>query len=279
MMSKKTYHIVDPETGKFVQEVDAGGLDNFIYQMTATGWSKRLRWAFRIALFLCVVLTIAESVLRERFPVLYDGTGDIILAGDIVALIRATLAVRRFLRGKFRRGQEIEKKEEEKIYHIVDPETGKVVGTQRPEEKEKQVDTTSRGYRFSRAMYYFTESCFLLTLLAFVAVLFIPKDWHPIFGIAGVIFMILWGFGKIIWRYKLYEIENEEVDKFELTMARLTLICAFLAVPFGIAALVLPGEWARYAAGLFALSFILALIGNSVWRSEQWDRKYGGRRK
>ena len=43
MMSKKTYHIVDPETGKFVEEVEVGGLDNFTYRMVATGWDKVLR--------------------------------------------------------------------------------------------------------------------------------------------------------------------------------------------------------------------------------------------
>lgn len=165
-----------------------------------------------------------------------------------------------------------------KTRRIVDPETGKAVGTRRSGEKEEQVDTTTRGYKFASAMYDLSEFGFFLFAVSIFAVLFIPEDWYPYAGIVALPSAFLWGFGRLIWRYK-HEIVDEKVDKFELTMARLTLVCFCLAVLSGIAAFVLPGDWARYAAGVAALSIILAGIGNSAWRSERWDRKFGGKRK
>ena len=165
-----------------------------------------------------------------------------------------------------------------KTYHIVDPETGKVVGAQHTDDEKNPYDTTTLGYKFASAMYDLSGFCFFLFAVSAFSVLFIPEDWYPYAGIVAVSSGFLWCFSNLIWRYK-HEIVDEKVDKFELTMARLTLICAFLTVPFGIAAFVLPNGWARYAAGVAFLSIILAGIGNSAWRSERWDRKFGGRRK
>ena len=165
-----------------------------------------------------------------------------------------------------------------KTRHVVDPETGKVVGAQRTDDEKDPYDTTTPSYKFASAMYDLSGFCFFLFAVSAFAVLFIPEDWYPYAGIVAVSSGFLWCFSKLIWRYK-HEIQDEKVDKFELTTARLTLICAFLTVPFGIAAFVLPNGWARYAAGVAFLSIILACIGNSAWRSERWDRKFGGKRK
>lgn len=165
-----------------------------------------------------------------------------------------------------------------KTRHIVDPETGKVVGTRRSGEKEKHVDTTTLGYKFASAMYDLSGFCFFLFAVSAFAVLFIPEDWYPYAGIVAVSSALLWCFSRLIWRYK-HEIQDEKVSKFELTMARLTLVCAFLTVPFGIASFVFPVDWARYAAGVAWLSIVLAVIGNILWRNGRWDRKYGGKRE
>ena len=165
-----------------------------------------------------------------------------------------------------------------KTRHVVDPETGKVVGAQRTDDEKDPYDTTTPSYKFASAMYDLSEFGFFLFAVSIFAVLFIPEDWHPYAGIVAVSSALLWCFSRLIWRYK-HEIQDEKVDKFELAMARLTFICAFLTVPFGIASFVFPVDWARYAAGVAWLSIVLAVIGNILWRNERWDRKYGGKRK
>ena len=273
-MSKKTYHIVDPETGKFVEEVDIGGLDNFVYQMTATGWDKVLRWTFRIALLLCVVLTIAEPVLRESFPVLYDSTDGIVLLGDLLALREVILAIRRFFRKKTQK--EVEKAEN--LYQIVDPEAEKVVGTLRPEDVEDvkiQVDTTSLADKFELVMSHVFMACFLLAVLSGVALVFVPDDWGWLPMIVFMVFAVLMWFSELIRRYNPYDQKNKEAGKFERAMTHFTFVCFFLAVVFGLALFFIPDGWSSRIVTLAWSFAILSAISASVWRHEKENRENG----
>lgn len=276
MMSKKTYHIVDPETGKFVEEVDIGGLDNFAYQMIATGWSKKLRWALRIALLLCVVLTVTELILRERFPAFYDGMGEIVFIGDLLALREVILAVRRFFRRKTQK--EVEK--EEKLYHVVDPESGEVVGAQRADDKENPYDATTSSYKFARAIYYrFTVPCSFLALLCGAALFLVPDDWQPRVGMTAAIFCALIFISNFIWRYNLYEKKDTKIDKFERGMARFTLVCYLFAVLFGLVTCFVPGNWISRAATVSAIFLILACISDRIWFHKQIDGESSGEKE
>lgn len=268
MMSKKTYHIVDPETGKFVEEVDIGGLDNFAYQMVATGWSKRLRWVFRIALLLCVVLTIAEPVLRERFPMVYGNTYALLLIGDIMVLRRVVVAVRRFFRSKFKKEQGIEKKGDEKAYQVIDPETERVVGTRIPDAKGFYNDAAP-GYRVASALYsYFIPACFFLAALSCLAVFLVPEDRKFYAVIAFMAFIVLMFAGLDAFILILYEKKSKEGEESEHTLFHFTLTCSILAPLFGIVAFFLSGDWRSYTIGLTVLFFALAGAGMNACRKE-----------
>lgn len=275
-MSKKTYHIVDPETGEIIEKRYVGGLGKLLYQMVATGWSKRLRWAFRIAVFLCVVLTIAESVLRESLPVLYDSTDGIVLLGDLLALREVILAIRRFFRKKTQK--EVEKAE--KLYQIVDPETGEVVGTRRVGDEKNPYDTTTSSYKFARAIYYrFTVPCSFLALLSGAALFLVPDDWQPRVGMTAAIFCALIFISNFIWRYNLYEKKDTKIDKFERAMARFTLVCYLFAVLFGLATCFVSGNWISRAATVSAIFLILACISDRIWFHEQIDGESSGEKE
>ena len=167
-----------------------------------------------------------------------------------------------------------------KTRRIVDPGTGKVVDTLRPkdakkEDVKKQIDTTSLADRFELVMSHVFMVCFLLAFLSILVSFFIPDDWGWLLMISFMVFFVLMWFSELIRRYNPYDQKNKEASKFERTMAHFTFACSSLAVLSGIAAFVLPIDWARYAAGLFGLSIILAGIGNSAWRSEKKDRESG----
>ena len=271
-MSKKTYHIVDPETGKLMEEVDIGGPGKFLYQMVATGWSKRLRWAFRIALLLCVVLIGTEPISRDTFPAVYDCAEGILLLVIFSAGSRIFWFVLNF--------SERKRRKEEKLYQMVDPETGKVVNTLRPEDVKKedvkkQTNTTSPADRFDLVMSHVFMACFLLAFLSIPVSFFISDDWGWLALIAFMVFFVLMWFSELIRRYNPYDQKNKEASKFERTMAHFTFACSSLAVLSGIAVFVLPVDWARYAAGAAGLSIILTGIGESAWRSEKKDRESG----
>lgn len=161
-----------------------------------------------------------------------------------------------------------------KTHRIVDPETGKVVGTRRSEDEKKQVDTTPAD-RFDLVMSHVFMACFLLAFLSIPVSFFLPDDWGWLALIAFMVFFVLMWFSELIRRYNPYDQKNKEASKFERAMAHFTFVCSSLVVLSGIAAFVLPNGWARYAAGLAGLSIILTAIGESAWRHEKKDRESG----
>ena len=269
-MEKKLYHIIDPETGEIIEKRYIGGLGKLLYQMVATGWSKRLRWAFRIAVFLCIVLAVAEPVLRERFPTFYDHAEGVLLLVILVVGGRIFSFVLNFSERKH--------KKREKFYQVIDPETGKVVGTLRPEDVEDvkiQVDTTSPADRFDLVMSHVFMACFLLAVLSGVALVFVPDDWGWLPMIAFIAFFVLMWFSELIRRYNPYDQKNKEASKFERTMAHFTFACSFLAVLFGVALFLVPDGWSSRVGILAGVFAFLAAIGESAWRSEKKDREGG----
>ena len=269
-MEEKLYHIVDPETGKVIEKRYIGGLSKLLYQMVSTGWSKRLRWALRIALLLCVVLIGAEPVSRDTFPAIYDCAEAILLLVIFSAGSRIFWFVLNF--------SERKRKKEEKLYQIVDPEAEKVVGTLHPEDVKDvkiQVDTTSPADRFDLVMSHVFMACFLLAFLSILVSFFIPDDWGWLLMISFMVFFVLMWFSELIRRYNPYDQKNKEASKFERTMAHFTFACSSLAVLFGVALFLVPDGWSSRVgilAGVFAL---LAAIGESAWRSEKKDREGG----
>ena len=264
-MEKKLYHIIDPETGEMIEKRYIGGLGKLLYQMVATGWSKRLRWAFRIAIFLCIVLAVAEPVLRERFPTFYDRAEGVLFLAVLVVGGRIFSFVLTFSKRKH--------KKEEKLYHIVDPETGEVVDTLRPKDVKKQVDMASPADRFEFAMSCVFVACLLLAVLSAVSMLFIPDDWRLRVGIAIMIFSVLMWFSELIRRYNPYNQKNKDANKFERMMTYLTFACFFLAVLFGLALFFIPDGWSLRVVTLAWLFAILSAISASVWRHEKENRE------
>ena len=263
-MEKKLYHIVDPETGKIIEKRYVGGLGKFLYQMVATGWSKRLGRALRIAVFLCIVLAIAEPVLRERFPTFYDRAEEVLFLAVLVVGGRILSFVLNFSKRKH--------KKDEKLYHIIDPETEEVVDTLRAEDEKNQYDTTAASYKFARTVYYrFTLPCFLLAFLFGAALLFVPDNWQPRVGIAAAIFSVLMFASNFVWRYNLYEKKGKRIDKFERAAARFTLVCYLLAVLFGLATCFVPSNWISRVTTAFVILLILACISDQIWLHAQID--------
>lgn len=272
-MSKKTYHIVDPETGKFVTDVDIGGFDKLAYQMAATGWDKRLFWALHIALLLCVVLTIAAPVLRASFPVFYDNTYTLLLIGDIIVLRWVVLTVRWFFRSKFKKEQEIEQKEDEKkVYRVIDPETEQIVGTLTSNTEDfpyDMDDTATSGYRFARALYLqFNPACFSLTKLSGLAFVLVPNDWKPYAMIAFILFFVLTSIGHGVYVLIMYDQKSKEGEESERSLFRFTLTCFVLTIPFVIASFALSGGWRTYTIGLAVLFAALTTAGVSACYKE-----------
>ena len=164
-----------------------------------------------------------------------------------------------------------------KTYHIVDPETGKVVGTRRSGEKEKQVDTTTRADRFEFAISCVFVACLFLAILSGVAMIFIPDDWRLRIGIAIMVFSALMWFSELIRRCNPYDQKNKEASKFERTMTYFTFACFFLAVLFGVALFLVPDGWSSRIVTLTWLFAILSAISASVWRHEKENRENGNK--
>ena len=269
MMSKKAYHIVDPETGKFAEEVDIGGLDNFVYQMVATGWSKRLRWVFRIALLLCVALTVAEPVLRETFPALYGNAFLLLLIGDIIVLRWVVLSVRQFFRGKIKKKQEIDKKEEKKTYQVIDPETERVVGTLASNIEDFPCDMETSGYQVARTLYLqFNPACFSLTKLSGLVYVLVPDGWSFYAAIAFMLFLILTSVGHGVYVLIMYDQKSKEGEESQRELFHFTLTCVVLALLLGIAAFFLSGDWFGRVILLALLFAVLAGAGVSACYKE-----------
>ena len=263
-MEEKLYHIVDPETGEIIEKRYIRGLSKLLYQMVATGWSKRLRWALRVALFLCIVLAVAEPVLRERFPAFYDRTEEVLFLSVLVVGGRILSFVLNFFEKKHRKPA--------KFYQIIDPETGKNVDTLRPEDVKNPYDTTASSYKFARAVYYrFTVPCSFLTLLFGAALFFVPNNWQPRVGITAAIFCALVFISNFIWRYNLYEKKDKGINKFERAIARFSLVCYILAALFGLAACFAPSNWISRVATVGTVLLVLACIGDHIWLHEQID--------
>ena len=236
--------------------------------MVATGWSKRLRWAFRIALLLCVALTIAEPVLRERFPVFYGNTYTLLLVGDVIVFRKVVVAVRRFLRSKFKKEAEIEKKDEEKAYWLIDPETERVVDTPVPDARGFYHDAAP-GYRVASAIYfYFAPACFFLAALSALALFLVPDHWAFYAAIAFMVFLVLMFASLGAFILILYEKKSREGEESERALFRFTLTCLVLAPLFAIAAFFLSGDWRSYTIGLALLFAILAGAGTSACYKE-----------
>lgn len=271
-MSKKTYHIVDPETGKFVEEVDIGGLDNFAYQMIATGWGKVLRWVFRIALLLCVALTVAEPVLRERFPVLCGNTYTLLLIGDIVVLRWVVLAVRSFFRSKFKKEKESGK--EKKAYWLIDPETGRVVDTLTSDTEDFPCDTETSGCQVARTLYLqFNPACFSLTKLSGLVYVLVPGDWKLYAAIAFMLFLVLTSVGHSVYVLIMYDQKSKEGEESQRELFHFTLTCLVLALLLGSAAFFLSGDWLGRVMLLALLFAVLAGAGVSACYKELKEGK------
>lgn len=128
-MSKKTYQIVDSETGAVVAEENIGGVRRFLYQIIASGWHRRLRWLIRGILLFCVAAVIFEPLLQSKFPTFYRCAYVYILAGLIIVFGRGIFAAHAFLfKEERKKDKDIAAKEHErKRYQVVDAKTQKVV--------------------------------------------------------------------------------------------------------------------------------------------------------
>lgn len=137
-MSKKTYQIVDPETGAVVAEESIGRVRRFLYQIIASGWHRRLRWVVRGVLLFCVLALIFEPFLQSKFPAFYRCAYVYILAGLIIVFGRGIFAAHAFLFREERKKDIAAKEHERKRYQVVDAKTQKVVDSRDWLEKTNQ---------------------------------------------------------------------------------------------------------------------------------------------
>lgn len=135
-MGKKTYWLVDPETGKVVGEREVGLLTRYGY-LSDTTRGKIVKWAALVVLvWLCLTLSALEPSLPFLPKWAFSFADDVVLFVGIAVPLRVIFGIYFFLRY---RNNPKPVQEADSYYLIVNPETSKVVDKLRyrtPEEKK-----------------------------------------------------------------------------------------------------------------------------------------------
>lgn len=192
-MDKRTYQIVDSETGRVVAEERIGGIRRFLYQIIASGWHKRLRWVIWGSLLFCVAAAIFEPLLQREFPTFYHYACEFIFAGLIIVFCRIVLVAG----GEKRTKSACAKESTKKKYQVVDAETGKVVDTR--DWEKTSPDRNDPAARRENLWFRITLALFALSGLSAIACIAVPNEWK---GFAALLFLVSFVAHGVLLRIK-----------------------------------------------------------------------------
>lgn len=236
-MSKKVYHIVDPETGKVVEEKDYGLFSRLLFWSASTKGKITFWVALGAVVLLCPMLAALEPSLPDA-PAFFSVVRDIPFCVVVLVLLRV------MLRFAARLGHKEPEPEPEEYYNIVDPVTGEVVD-------RISVTAFTQSQTASPEMHWGTRfqmagfSCAIGFMLSLAVSVFIENlsegqelflDWsRPVLIIVGLSLVVFGTFlTKRAERHEPAAIrrvqETPPKERLGLTIQSIAIVCALLSI-------------------------------------------------